>query len=163
MARLTGRTICPILPTEPSSEPERVRHTSVLKTLYAKRAGTQAIIFFLVGVVFLLATEHMIEGQRMLELATDLIVGAVLFSLLAALLVFHVLTRRLAALTAAVGRFREEGFAQPIRLHALNPTGDDIDKLGAAVQEMSERIVQQLGMLAEIDVRRRELLANVSH
>jgi len=140
-----------------------MRHTSALKTLYAKLAGTQAIIFFLVGVVFLLATEHMIEGQRMLELATDLIVGAVLFSLLAALLVFHVLTRRLAALTAAVGRFRENGFAQPIRLQAVKPEGDDIDKLGAAVQEMSERIVQQLGLLAQIDVRRRELLANVSH
>jgi len=52
---------------------------------------------------------------------------------------------------------------QPIRLKSVNPKGDDIDKLGVAVQEMSERIAQQLELLAHIDVRRRELLANVSH
>ncbi len=136
---------------------------NVLKTLYAKLAGTQAIVFFFLGAVFLLATERIFEGRRFLELATDLVIGAVLFSLLAGLLIFQVLTRRLRALTQAVDRFRESGFVQPIRLASVNPKGDDIDKLGVAVQEMSERIAQQLELLAHTDVRRRELLANVSH
>ena len=140
-----------------------MQEANVLKTLHAKLAGTQAIVFFLLGAVFLLVTERIFEGRRFLELATDLVIGAVLFSLLAGLLIFQVLTRRLRALTAAVDRFREGGFVQPIRLKSVNPKGDDIDKLGVAVQEMSERIAQQLELLAHIDVRRRELLANVSH
>lgn len=78
-------------------------------------------------------------------------------------MIFRVLTRRVRALTDAVDRFRESGFAQPIRLASANPKGDDIDRLGVAVQEMSERIAQQLELLAHTDVRRRELLANVSH
>ena len=140
-----------------------MQEANVLKTLHAKLAGTQAIVFFLLGAVFLLVTERIFEGRRFLELATDLVIGAVLFSLLAGLLIFQLLTRRLRALTAAVDRFREGGFVQPIRLKSVNPKGDDIDKLGVAVQEMSERIAQQLELLAHIDVRRRELLANVSH
>jgi len=135
----------------------------VFKTLSAKLAGTQAIVFFTLGVGFILATERMFEGRRMLELATDLGIGVIVFSLLAALLVFNFLTRRLRALAVAVDHFRDSGFTQPIRLPSANPAGDDIDRLGATVQEMSERIAEQLGLLEQTDVRRRELLANVSH
>ncbi len=135
----------------------------MFKTLSAKLAGAQAVVFFALGVGFILATERIFEGRRLLELATDLGIGVVLFSVLAALPVFNFLTRRLRVLAVAVDRFRDSGFTQPIRLPAANPTGDDIDRLGAAVQEMSERIAEQLDLLGQTDVRRRELLANVSH
>jgi signal transduction histidine kinase len=135
----------------------------VFKTLYAKLAGAQALVFFVLGVAFILATERMLEGRRLLELATDLVIGAVVFSLLAALIVFHILTRRLRALAMAVDGFRNTGFTRAIRLDAVNPAGDDIDRLGAAVQEMSERIARQLEMLEHTEAKRRELLANVSH
>ncbi|MEO8674815.1 MAG: ATP-binding protein [Casimicrobiaceae bacterium] len=72
-------------------------------------------------------------------------------------------TRRLRALAVAVDRFRDSGFTQPIRLASANSNGDDIDRLGANVQEMSERIAEQLRLLGQTDERRRELLANVSH
>ncbi len=135
----------------------------MFKTVYTKLAGAQALVFFALGVAFILATERMLEGRRLVELATDLVIGAVLFSLLAGLLVFNLLTRRLRALAVAVDRFRDGGFTQPIRLASANPAGDDIDRLGAAVQEMSERIARQLEMLEHTEARRRELLANVSH
>jgi signal transduction histidine kinase len=135
----------------------------MFKTLSAKLAGAQAMVFFALGVGFILATERMFEGRRLLELATDLGIGVVVFSLLAALLVFNLLTRRLRVLAVAVESFRASGFTQPIRLTSANPAGDDIDRLGAAVQEMSERIAEQLDLLGQTDVRRRELLANVSH
>ena len=135
----------------------------MFKTLSTKLAGAQAMVFFALGVGFILATERMFEGRRLLELATDLGIGVVVFSLLAALLVFNFLTRRLRVLAVAVDRFRDSGFTQPIHLTSANPKGDDIDRLGAAVQEMSERIAEQLDLLGQTDVRRRELLANVSH
>src|SRR5256885_1635251 len=139
------------------------RESELFKTLSAKLAGAQAIVFFALGVGFILATERMFEGRRLLELATDLGIGVVAFPLLAALLVFNFLTRRLRALALAVDRFRDRGFTEPIHLTSANPRGDDIDRLGAAVQEMSERIAEQLDLLGQTDVRRRELLANVSH
>ena len=135
----------------------------MFKTLSARLAASQAILFFILGVGFILATERMLEGRRLLELATDLAIGVVVFSLFAALLVFNFLTRRLRALAVAVDRFRDSGFTQPIRLASATPAGDDIDRLGANVQEMSERIAKQLYLLEQTDVRRRELLANVSH
>jgi signal transduction histidine kinase len=134
-----------------------------LKTLYAKLAGAQVVLFFALGVAFLLAADRMVEGRSFLELVTDLLIAAILFSLLAGLLIFRVLTRRLRKLIDAIARFRASGFAEPIRLDSANASGDDIDVLGDAVQEMSERIAQQLALLALTDVRRRELLANVSH
>ncbi len=135
----------------------------MFRTLYAKLAGAQALLFFALGVVFIVATERMLESQRLVELATDLVIGVIVFSLLAALLVFSFLTRRLRVLAAAVDRFRDGGFTQPIRLESADLSGDDIDRLAAAVQEMSERIAQQLVLLEGADARRRELLANVSH
>jgi signal transduction histidine kinase len=83
--------------------------------------------------------------------------------LLAALLVYNLLTRRLRNLAIAVNRFRDGDFTRPMRLASANPAGDDLDRLSAAVQEMSERIVRQLEQLQQAEVWRRELLANVSH
>ena len=135
----------------------------MLNTLSTKLAGAQALMFLMVGVGFILATERMLEGKRLLELATDLVIGLVVFSALAALLVFNFLTRRLRELASAVEAFRDSGFTRPMRLVSANAAGDDIDRLGATVQEMSERIAEQLHLLEQTDVRRRELLANVSH
>ena len=135
----------------------------MFKTLSARLAASQAILFFILGIGFILATERIFEGGRLLELATDLGIGVVVFSLFASLLVFNFLTRRLRALAVAVDRFRDSGFTEPIRLASATANGDDIDRLGANVQEMSERIAEQLRELGQTDVRRRELLANVSH
>jgi len=140
-----------------------MREIHLRKALFAKLAVTQAILFFVLGAGFLLATEHVFDARRLLELATGLAIAAVLSSLLAALLIFHVWSRRLRALTEAVDRFRESGFAEPLRLTSFNAKGDDIDKLGVAVREMSERIAQQLQLLSRTEISRRELLANVSH
>ena len=135
----------------------------MFKTLSTRLAASQAILFFVLGVGFIVATERIFEGGRLLELATDLGIGVVVFSLFAALLVFNFLTRRLRALAVAVDRFRDSGFTEPIRLASASSNGDDIDRLGANVQEMSERIAEQLRLLGQTDERRRELLANVSH
>lgn len=135
----------------------------MLKSLYGKLTVTLMIVFFVIGAAFIYATEHMPETQRLLELGTGLVIGAVAFSLLAALLVFNLLTRRLRTLAAAVDAFRESGFTQAIRFPSADATGDEIDRLGATVQEMSERFVRQLRELERNDVQRRELLANVSH
>jgi signal transduction histidine kinase len=131
--------------------------------LSTKLAGAQALVFFALGAVFIIATERMLEGRRLVELAAELLVGAVVFSLLAALLVFHLLTRRLRVLSEAVEAFRASGFTRPMQLRSADAGGDDIGRLTAAVQEMSQRIAGQIELLEGAEQRRRELLANVSH
>lgn len=135
----------------------------MFKTLYAKLVGAQTLAFFALGIGFVAATERMPEGRRLVELITDLAIGALLFSLVGALLIFFLLTRRLQALGMAVNHFREGDFTRPMRIPSANARGDDIDRLSAAVQEMSERIVEQLQRLQKAETSRRELLANVSH
>jgi signal transduction histidine kinase len=135
----------------------------MLRSLYGKLAIVLMGVFFAIGAAFVLATERMLGGRRLLELGTELVIGAVAFSLLAALIVFNLLTRRLRLLAAEMDAFRAGGFTQPKRFASANPRGDEIDRLGAAFQEMSERIAAQLNELEHNDEQRRELLANVSH
>jgi signal transduction histidine kinase len=98
-----------------------------------------------------------------MQFALELVVAAALSALLGALLAYLVLTRRLRDLAIAVNRFRDGDLEQPLQLAGKNPTGDDIDRLGAALQEMSERIVREMQQLQRAQANRLELLANVSH
>ena len=135
----------------------------MLRTLYSKLSVVLMSVFVGIGGAFMLATESMLGGRRLLEIASELIIGAIAFSLLAALVVFNLLTRRLRLLAAAMDAFRPGGYSQPIHLPSANPQGDEIDRLSAAFQEMSQRIASQLDQLKRNDDQRRELLANVSH
>ncbi len=135
----------------------------MFRTLYSRLAAVLMGVFVAVGGLMIVATQTMLERDRLLVLATDLVIGAVAFSLLAALVVFHFLTRRLRTLAEAVDAFRTSGFAQPVRIDEPGAAGDEIDRLACAFAEISERIIDQLDALAKVDAHRRELLANVSH
>lgn len=135
----------------------------MLRSLYSKLSVVLMSVFVGIGGAFMLATESMLGGRRLLEIASELIIGAIAFSLLAALVVFNLLTRRLRLLAAAMDAFRPDGYSRPIHLPSANPQGDEIDRLSAAFQEMSQRIASQLDQLKRNDDQRRELLANVSH
>lgn len=132
-------------------------------SLLRKLALMLMLLFCGVVGAIMLAQEKMPEARRLLELASELVIGSIAFSLLAALIVFRLLTRRLRVLNSAVKGFRASRFAHPVRIPSANPEGDEIDQLGAAVEEMSDRISAQIKQLEHSDVQRRELLANVSH
>lgn len=133
------------------------------RSLYARIALLLMALFFAVGALMILATQHMPEIEHLADLATALIAGTAAFSLGAALVVFKILTARLRDLSAAIDAFRVGGADAPLRLAGANPDGDEIDRLGSAFQEMSQRIVEQFRQLADMDANRRDLLANVSH
>jgi signal transduction histidine kinase len=134
-----------------------------MNTLYAKLAALLAAAFLAIGGVLVVVTQAMLEPERLLELSTDVVVGAVAFALLVALCVFQLFTRRLKRLADAVETFQREAFVSPLRVPGANPGGDEIDRLAAHVEQMSARIVAQLAELEQGVARRRELLANVSH
>lgn len=88
-----------------------------------------------------------------------------LFGLLAGLILFNLLTRRLRELTRRMERFKQKEFPEDIT-HSVFPSrkkGDEIDQLRETFTEMSDRIDRQMKRLQETDLLRRELVANVSH
>ncbi len=86
-----------------------------------------------------------------------------LVALAAGALSFAWLTRRLRRLTQAVDRFRDEGFETPMKLAGWRRGGDEIDRLGVTVEEMSQRIADQIEQLRQADAARRDMVANISH
>ncbi|MEN8196851.1 MAG: ATP-binding protein, partial [Pseudomonadota bacterium] len=86
-----------------------------------------------------------------------------LAALVVGMLSFAWLTRRLRRLTQAVDRFRDDGFESPMTLAGWRRGGDEIDRLGVTVEEMSQRIADQIEQLRQADAARRDMVANISH
>lgn len=110
------------------------------------------------------AVNNAIRESYFLHLSGWAVAGSLIFGLLAGLLIFHFLTRRLHRLTWLMDNFRKNN------LTAYAPYGqstqsspDEIDRLGTTFDQMAERIINQLNELKTQDKLRRELVAQVSH
>ncbi len=92
-------------------------------------------------------------------------VGGLLFAFATGLLLFHLLTRRLRRLAAAVDEFQERDFRERARLADVisSPPRDEIDRLGLAYNQMSGRILEQIEGLRAVDTQRREMVSHASH
>jgi len=102
-----------------------------------------------------------LAGSYVVKINTLLSLVVVVFALLAGLLLFAVLTRRLRRLTRAVEDFRHAGFTGSLPRGRRG--GDEIDRLALSINAMAERIAGQVQHLQDTDNQRRELVANVSH
>lgn len=111
------------------------------------------------------STAQLLEQSHILRLAILAGLIGLVATLAAGWVSFHWLTRRLRRLTDSVAAFRNAEFQVPSSAHQWrdNGKGDEIDKLGRAVAEMSQRIVDQIAQLHRADTVRREMLVNVSH
>ncbi|MGB5648749.1 MAG: HAMP domain-containing sensor histidine kinase [Sedimenticolaceae bacterium] len=104
-----------------------------------------------------------IRDSYVLTLSLGAIFAIITTAFLVALLVFGLLTRRLARLTEQVQRYTDSDFDPTTALSTSEARGDEIDRLGNAFSMMSSRIQQQFERLKETDRLRRELVSNVSH
>ena len=135
----------------------------MLQTLYSKLSLALLALFCVMGALFIYALNIMFEPGHAGAIVTKISAGALIFALLAGLIVFAMLTRRLRHLAEAVDAFRNSNFSGSVKVPSSNPNGDEIDRLGYAFEQMEQRIGEQMQRLQNIDVQRRELLANVSH
>lgn len=105
---------------------------------------------------------QLVQAGYIPKLSLVAIAASLIFALLAGLLLFALLTRRLTGLTATVENFRRGNYAHPdtppVSVHS-----DEINRLECAFQEMADHIVEQMNKLKVTDRLRRELVANVSH
>jgi len=104
---------------------------------------------------------QLLGGSYVLKTNVLLVATTVGFALIAGLLLFGLLTRRLRRLDRAVDAFRSADFTGT--LPEPRPDGDEIDRLTRSVRDMAERIAAQVARLEDTDALRRELVANVSH
>src|SRR6185436_19596700 len=105
-----------------------------------------------------------IRGSWILQQGALVAIVAVFFAFLAGLLLFGLMTRRLRRLTAAMESFKRSDFAGDVPL-TVPATGsaEEVGRLARTFEEMAARITMQLKKLKEVDLLRRELVANVSH
>ncbi len=108
--------------------------------------------------------QQAVQESYALRLGGWALAGSLGFGLLAGLLLFHFLTRRLQRLSYVMQSFEQSEFTQH-HSYTSDPSHikDEVDRLGATFDEMAERIIDQWGELKKQDRLRRELVAQVSH
>jgi len=84
--------------------------------------------------------------------------------LLAGLMIFRMLTRRLHNLSQKITSFEKSGFTNEVRFfEPQHKSGDEIDQLSASFDQMAHKIRSQIDTMTEQDQLRRRLIAQVSH
>ncbi len=92
------------------------------------------------------------------------VIGSLGFALLAGLLLFYRLTRRLNGLARTMGQFQASDFQTPPKLESSSRQGrDEIDQLTQAFTQMALRMGDQLEALRDQDRQRRAWVAQISH
>jgi len=125
--------------------------------------ATQGYLYVVLGGQAYDSIAQMLQGSHILRMSTWALAASLVLTLLAGLLLFRSLTRRLTRLAASMESFqRTELRDEP---SAMTPAarGDEIDRLGGSFNQMAARIKRQMDSLKETDKLRRELVANVSH
>ncbi len=97
------------------------------------------------------------------KLITWGVVANLAFALLAGLVLFSYLTRRIRKLGGVMEAFKQSDYLGPVRFRSESPPRDEIDHLGYTFDEMAQRMAAQVKQLTQTDRLRRELVANVSH
>jgi signal transduction histidine kinase len=107
----------------------------------------------------------MLQGSYILRLSIVAAAGGLLFALLAALLLFSTMTRRLRLLSGALEDFRRSEFSEPLPLPMPRRARmqDEIDRLTAIFGEMAGRIIRQIKDLRNADTHRREFVSHIAH
>jgi signal transduction histidine kinase len=106
-----------------------------------------------------------IQGSYILQLSIRVVAISLLVALVAGLLIFAFLTRRLKRLTKIMDGYQSGIPPEKLALPRSSEkrSADEIDRLCATFKQMTERINQQIEKLEKSDIMRRELVTNVSH
>jgi two-component system, OmpR family, sensor kinase len=151
----------PILGEDPR-EPGRRRIFSVAPI--PEHGPAREYLYVMLANPVELGLRDALSGSSVVRFAFGIGVLSILMALAVGLVTFALMTRKLSALAEAVTRFQQNDFSErPVLPPLPAGRGDEIDRLGVALRDMSARLVLQVQKLRQTDVLRRELVANVSH
>lgn len=168
---LEERETLPIMGDDPR-ELSRKKIFSAYPIMLKNSRDPQGYLYIILGGEEYDSVMGLLKNSYIMRLSTWAVGGLLLFGLVAGLVIFNLLTKRLRGLAREMDAFKENDFVSPEEeikapggglRNAHTPGGDEIDRLGRAFYGMSERIAEQVKRLKENDNLRRELVANVSH
>lgn len=158
---LEGDASLPVLGDDPRS-PDRQQAFSVAPI--ESDGALQGYIYAVLGSERVDHIAELLQQSYILRWSAWAMGGGMVFVLLAGLLLFFLLTRRLRQLSSAMEAFKRDDFSSAVERPACaSGRPDEIDRIGMTFYEMAERIRGQMEQLRETDALRRELIANVSH
>lgn len=152
---LTDESERPILNKDPRS-PDNDKTFSVAKII--NNEIEEGYIYVVLGGKKYEAIINDISTNYILKLALSAIALVILLALLIGVLVLLKLTKPLRTLHNQVITFQQQSTEKK-----LNYSGDEIQQLNHAFDDMSARIARQLDQIKYADQARRELITNVSH
>ncbi len=166
---LSGQVVYPLLGDDPRGrERKKVFSAAPIPAREAGETAPAGYLYVILEGEALANAGEMLRGSYILRLATTGLGLGLIFALVAGLVAFALLTRRLRRLSRVMGDYHG---SQPSA--ADGPPGDrypspprprdEIDQLGQTFNQMAERIEQQVQALKQTDAKRREMVANVSH
>jgi two-component system OmpR family sensor kinase len=159
---LSGSTGLPVL----GDDPRDLRQKKVFSVAPISLKGrTEGYLYIILGGEEFETEAQMLRGSYILRLSIGAAAGGLLFALLAALLLFNRMTRRLRLLAAVMETFRQRDFSEPLEVMHGPPVrlGDEIDRIGMVFTHMADRITAQIRELKKADKQRREFTANIAH
>lgn len=158
---LNGDGEFPLLGDDPRSH-DRRKPFSV--TIVPSTENPQGYLYVVLRGEEFESTEQIIWEGYFVRMSGFAVAGSLIFGLLAGLLIFRLLTRRLQHLSAMMDGFQKSNFAAYLPYSGKkSATEDEIDQLGLTFDHMAEKIIQQIDQLKEKDAQRRKLVAQVSH
>lgn len=165
---LSGAQDFPILGDDPRESHRRKIFSAFPITSLG--GDTEGYLYVILGGEEFDSVAQMLEGSYILRVSTWMAVATLLFALLAGLVLFKLMTRRLRTLALTMERFKRSDFSElpDLSLQSYGRAvtaqqGDEMDELGTTFVQMAGRIHQQVGLLKQTDQLRRELVADVSH
>jgi len=157
---LSGDEAYPVLGDDPRDPARRKPFSAVA---LSNAGGTAGYLYVILKGEQYDAVARELSVGHFLRQAMWLVAGHLAFALLAGLILFAALTGKLRRLSGAMEAFRQGGFRERIFAPAQAGGEDEIDRLADTYNRIVERVVSQLAELQQIDGKRRELIANVSH
>lgn len=154
---LAGIPMFPLLGDDPR-DPQRRKVFSVAPL--PVHGPPEAYLYVVLGGEEYDSVADMMSQSRLVRTGLQVAVLSAAFLVLAWLLLFWSVARRLRRLNERVERFHRDALVSAVE---PGSAGDEIDRLGAAFAQMEARIAQQVEDLKQTDRLRRELIANVSH
>jgi len=159
---LAGNAKIPILGEDPRDPTGKKVFAA---TRIPEKGDLEGYLYVILGGEAYDTVAQKLKASYILRLSGWMIGASLLFALVAGLIIFAFLTRRLKRISQAVSSF---DVSEPWKLTSLLPgktrgRGDEIDRLAITFRSMAEHIHAQMNELKEADNLRREMIANVSH
>ena len=135
----------------------------MLKSIYGK-LGLASLLVLGFQLLFLSTALHLMFNKASLPaVAMNVIIVAVSTATFFGFAVFILFSRRLIWLAKAIEDFRRSNFSEPVSMTFSDENGDEISRLGFAIEQLQKKLNSQMLLSQQIESQRREVFANISH